>query len=127
MELDGTLYIYYTMSGAEGHTTRVATADATDENWPLTMEYRGMALGAGTNDAIDVKYVDEYKKFIAVASDQRLSQDSYLMFYESNDGLSFIPVDAAKKNVYYFCHNPGISGDSRGHITSGTKTYVAYA
>ncbi len=127
VELDGTLYIYYTMSGIEGHTTRVAVADATDENWPLTMEYKGIALGAGTNDAIDVKYVDQYKKFIAVASEARLSEDSYLMFYESNDGLTFTPVDAVKENVYYFCHNPGISGDSRGHITSGTKTYVAYA
>ena len=127
VELDGTLYIYYTMSGAEGHTTRVATADATDENWPLTMEYKGIALGAGTNDAIDVKYVDEYKKFIAVASEERLSENSYLMFYESNDGLTFTPVDAVKENVYYFCHNPGISGDKRGHITSATKTYVAYA
>lgn len=127
VELDGTLYIYYTMNGAEGHTTRVATADADDENWPLNMEYRGIALGKGTNDAIDVKYMDEYNKFIAVASEERLTAESYLMFYESNDGLSFEPVSAVKENVYYFCHNPGISGTPDGHIKADTRTLVAYA
>ncbi len=127
VELDGTLYIYYTMNGSDGHITCVSTADATDENWPLTMKYKGVALGSGTNDAIDVKYVDEFGKFIAVASEERLSENSYLMFYESIDGFSFFPVDAVKKNIYYFCHNPGISGSSNGHITPGMKTYVAYA
>ncbi len=127
VELEGTLYIYYTMNGGEGHTTRVAVADAADENWPLTMEYKGIALGSGTNDAIDVKYIDEYGKFIAVASEERLSENSYLMFYESNDGLTFTPTDALKEHIYYFCHNPGISGTANGHITSDIKTYVAYA
>ncbi len=127
VELEGTLYIYYTMNGGEGHTTRVATADATDENWPLTMEYKGIAIGSGTNDAIDVKYMDEHGKFIAVASEERLSENSYLMFYESNDGLTFTPTDALKEHIYYFCHNPGISGTANGHITSDIKTYVAYA
>ncbi len=127
VELDGTLYIYYTVSGAKGHTTRVATADATDENWPLTMEYKGIALGAGTNDAIDVKYVDEYGKFVAVASDERLSENSYLVFYESDDGFKFTSTDILKENIYYFAHNPGISGTLNGHITPDMKKYVAYA
>ncbi len=127
VELEGTLYMYYTVNGSDGHTTCVSTADAQDENWPLTMEYQGVAIGKGTNDAIDVKYMDEYGKFIAVASEERLSEDSYLMFYESNDGITFTPTDAVKENVYYFCHNPGISGSGNGHITSDMKTYTAYA
>ena len=127
VELDGTLYIYYTVSGSKGHTTRVAVADATDENWPLTMEYKGIALGAGTNDAIDVKYVDEYGKFVAVASDERLSENSYLVFYESEDGLKFTVTDILKENIYYFAHNPGIAGTLNGHITPDMKKYVAYA
>ncbi len=127
VELEGTLYIYYTMSGSDGHTTCVSTADATDENWPLTMEYRGVAIGKGTNDAIDVKYVDEYGKFIAVAAEERLSENSYLMFYESDNGITFTAIDAVKENIYYFCHNPGISGSSNGHISPDMKTYVAYA
>lgn len=127
VELDGTLYIYYTVSGAKGHTTRVATADAADENWPLTMEYKGIALGAGTNDAIDVKYVDEYGRFVAVASDERLTENSYLVFYESEDGFKFTVTDILKENIYYFAHNPGISGTRNGHITADMKKYVVYA
>lgn len=127
VELDGTLYIYYTVSGAKGHTTRVAIADATDENWPLTMEYKGIALGAGTNDAIDVKYVEEYGRFVAVASDERLTENSYLVFYESEDGFKFTVTDILKEYIYYFAHNPGISGTLNGHITPDMKKYVAYA
>ncbi len=127
VELDGTLYIYYTVSDSKGHTTRVATADSTEENWPLTMEYKGVALGAGTNDAIDVKYVEEYGKFVAVASDERLSENSYLVFYESDDGFKFSVTDILKENIYYFAHNPGIAGTRDGHITAEMKKYVAYA
>ncbi|MBR5514968.1 MAG: hypothetical protein IKU52_02050 [Clostridia bacterium] len=127
VELNGTLYIYYTVSGSNGHSTAVATADATDENWPLTMEFKGYALTKTTSDAIDVKYVDEYKKFIAVASDDRLTKDSYIVFYESLDGLSFEITDICKKDILQYCHNPGISGSLNGHITPGMDTFIAYA
>lgn len=126
-ELDGVLYIYYTLHDASGRNTMVATADANDENWPLTMVQKGKALENITNDAIDVKYIDDYKKFIAVASDQRLSEDSYIVFFESSDGLRFTPADICKKEVYYFCHNPGMAGSENGHIVSGRPTFIMYA
>lgn len=127
VELNGTLYIYYTENGTRGNVTCVATADANDENWPLTMESRGVAIDAHTHDSIDVKYIEEYDRFIAVASDERLSKDSYLLFLESSDGITFEAVDACKKNVRYFCHNPGIAGRPNGHITPDMDSYVAYA
>ncbi len=127
VELNGTLYIYYTLSGASGHSTQVSTANALDENWPATMEYRGIAVNGGSNDSLDVKYVEQYGKFLAICTDDRLSTNSYLAFYESNDGITFERVDVVKKNVYHYCHNSGMAGTKNGHITADMPTFAAYA
>lgn len=127
VELNGTLYMYYTLTGASGHSTQVSIADALDENWPATMQHKGTAIGAGTNDSIDVKYVEQYGKFLAICTDQRLSENSYLSFYESNDGITFEQIDVVKQNVYHYCHNSGMSGTKNGHITPDTPTFAAYA
>lgn len=127
VELDDKLYIYYTCNGSSGHNTMLATADANDENWPATMKSEGVVLKNSSCDAIDVKYADKYQRFLAVASDERLTENSYLTFFESKDGINFIEVDALKKNVYEFCHNPGMSGSENGHIVEGRRTFVAYA
>ncbi|MBE6574332.1 MAG: hypothetical protein E7652_08060 [Ruminococcaceae bacterium] len=127
VELDGTLYLYYTNDGSSGRSTMIATADATDENWPLTLETKGVALENGDCDALDVKYVDEYERFLAVASEQRLTDNSFLSFYESRDGITFTKVDVCKRNVYEYCHNPGISGSENGHILKDRPAFIAYA
>lgn len=127
VEHNGALYIYYTESGSKGHSTAVAIADAADENWPLTMEFQGYALENTSSDAIDVKYSQKYNKFIAVASDQRMSAESYLVFYDSIDGLRFRISDICKKSTLAYCHNPGLSGDKRGNITEDMQCFVAYA
>ncbi len=127
VELNGTLYMYYTLSSAGGHYTLVSTADALDENWPATMQQRGIAVGNGSNDSLDVKYVEEYGKFLAISTDSRLSPDSYLAFYESNDGITFERVDVVKKNVFHYCHNSGMAGTKNGHITPDMNTFAAYA
>ena len=127
VELNGTLYMYYTLSGAGGHFTMVSTANALDENWPATMELRGTAVGNGSNDSLDVKYVEEYGKFLAICTDQRLSPNSYLCFYESDDGINFELVDIVKKNVFHYCHNSGMAGTKNGHIAADTPTFAAYA
>lgn len=127
VELNGTLYMYYTLTGAGGHSTQVSTANALDENWPATMEYRGIAVGSGSNDSLDVKYVEEYGKFLAICTDQRLSPNSYLCFFESDDGINFQLVDIVKKNVYHYCHNSGMAGSKNGHITPDMPTFAAYA
>lgn len=69
VEVDGTLYIYYTWKTPNENTTRVSIADATDENWPATIQYKGVAMtyDVGANeDSADVKYVEDYGKFIAI-------------------------------------------------------------
>ncbi len=127
VELNGTLYMYYTLSGAGGHSTQVSVANALDENWPATMEHKGIAVNGGSNDSLDVKYVEEYGKFLAISTDERLTTNSFLTFFESNDGITFEQVDIVKKNAYHFCHNSGMAGTKNGHITKDMPTFAAYA
>ncbi|MEI6578088.1 MAG: hypothetical protein WCN92_01340, partial [Eubacteriales bacterium] len=110
--------------------TRVATADAGDENWPATMEYKGVAIdksGIPGSDSADVKFVDDYGKFIAIFTSERLGENSYVSVYESNDGYTFTNVNKLKTNISYFCHNSGISSRPNGHIRLSDKKYIAYA
>ncbi len=117
VELNGTLYIYYTSMSPAGDYTMVATADATDENWPLTLVNHGVATtGRSITDSLDVKYVEEWGKFIAVAAGDRMQASSWLGLYESTDGLHFELVDCARENTYGFMHNVGISSRPNGHI-----------
>ena len=129
------LYIYYSwkakdINGNIINQTRVSVADATDENWPATMQYKGVAIdycGDSTCDSADVKYIEEYGKFIAVSTSTRMSENSYISFYESNDGFNFHKVNDLKTNVAYYCHNSGISSRPNGHISTADKHYVGYA
>lgn len=130
-----TLFIYYTWTsrdanGSSVNQTRVATADAEDENWPASMVYKGVAIdksGIPGSDSADVKYIEDYGKFIAVITAERLGENSYVYVYESNDGYAFTNVNKLKTNISYFCHNSGISSRPNGHIRLGDKKYLAYA
>jgi len=130
-----TLYIYYTWMSRDANgnginQTRVATADARDANWPATMVYRGVAAdrsGVPGSDSMDVKFIDDYGKFIAISTSQRLGPDSFVSVYESNDGLTFDLVNQLKTNISYYCHNAGISSRPEGHIRLSDKKYLAYA
>ena len=127
VELNGTLYIYYTNTTPTGGYTMVATADATDENWPATIVEHGVAIQKGSVDSLDVKYVEDYGKFLAIATGNRMTADSYVVFYESDDGITFTQCDPVKENTYAFCHNAGISGTPNGHIKLSDQTFIIYA
>lgn len=123
-----TLYIYYTWANENGAATRVATADATDENWPATLEYHGECIPPKNGgDSADVKYADEYGRFVAVFTEKRFSDDSYVAVWESFDGLSFRPSGFVKANTAKKLHNCGISGRADGHIGAGDPVYLSYA
>ncbi len=129
VELNGTLYMYYTHSGVSGEYTMVATADATDENWPATLEFHGAACKKNT-DSLDVKYVEEWGKFIAVATGERMGENSWIGVYESNDGLHFELADITREGTYSHLHNAGISSRRNGHIRiteDADKLRVIYA
>ena len=127
--LDGKLYLYYTWRDGELNQTRLSIADANDPNWPSTLEYNGIAIDhvAGDTDSADVKYVEDYGKFIAVSTAQRFGTESYIKVYCSNDGLTFTDSYALNSNISHCCHNCGISGRPSGHIRLSDSIYVAYA
>ena len=123
-----TLYIYYSWCNDSGATTRVATADATDENWPATLQYHGECIPPKDGgDSADVKYVDEYGRFLAVFTEKRFSDESYIAVWESFDGLQFRRSGFVKSNTAKKLHNCGISGRADGHIGVGDPVYLSYA
>ncbi|MBR4256583.1 MAG: hypothetical protein IKQ18_05410, partial [Clostridia bacterium] len=128
------LYIYYTKTsrradGGRISQTLVATADATDENWPGKIRQRGVAAerSSGGNDSFDVVYSDEYGKFIAISTDRRFTRDSMLAIYESNNGLRFRRCNELRTNVGFMCHNSGISGDELHHVKKNDLKLLGYA
>ena len=123
-----TLYIYYTWADERGASTRVATADATDENWPATLVYHGECIPPKNGgDSADVKYVDAFGRFAAVFTEKRFSDDSYVAVWESFDGLTFRPCGFVKADTAKKLHNCGISGRADGHIGAGDTVYLSYA
>ncbi len=131
---DETIYIYYTWTskdlyGNPIHETRVATADITREDWPATVADRGVAMKrpGGRNDSYDMVYCEDLGKFIALSTDMRFTEDSYLAVCESEDGLSYTRVGQVKLNTGWMLHNCGISGDEHHHIKSGDTLLLAYA
>ena len=129
VELNGTLYIYYTNAAPSGEYTMVATADATNENWPATLQHHGTAVKKNT-DSIDVKYVEEWGKFVGLATGSRMGSSSYLAFYESNDGFTFELVEAVREGTLTHLHNAGLSSRRNGHIRlseDADKLRVIYA
>jgi len=129
---DSTLYIYYTWADAGvPMETRVATASASDPDWPANLTYHGKAINSKDpgEDQTDVKYVDAYDKFIAVSVAERFGPDSYLHAWESSDGLNFSPLqnDNITENIVGYAHNAGISGTSNGHFDVNDNNFVSIA
>ncbi|MBQ5592474.1 MAG: hypothetical protein IIU80_05965 [Clostridia bacterium] len=132
VELEGTLYLYYTWRDDGVNQTHVAVADATDENWPATLEIKGIAMRHTYNDynamdSADVKYVEDWGRFIAVVTCDRFTTDSFVGLYVSDDGLEFRESNALKTNISHCCHNCGITGRPDGHIRLSDDIYIAYA
>ncbi|MDR1630327.1 MAG: glycoside hydrolase [Oscillospiraceae bacterium] len=129
-----TLYIYYTLdsvdeSGTAFRRTNVCLADAADENWPATIygHQAAIAYTAGGSDSADVKYIEDYGKFIAVSTAMRMGEDSYVAMYESNDGLTFFETERLYTHVSWYCHNSGMLSRPNGHIRIGDKLMIGYA
>ncbi|MBR5515366.1 MAG: S-layer homology domain-containing protein [Clostridia bacterium] len=129
VELNGTLFIYYTLKAQSPYFyTMVATADATDENWPLTVSESTPALSHGNaQSGADIKYVESQRKFVGVAIENSFGENSYIRVYESLNGIDFTETQKLCEGVYRYSHNIGLSGDLNGHIKENDKIYVSYA
>lgn len=125
---DGTIYVYYTWYDTGIRETRVATAPADDPNWPARLVQRGTALRrAPDEDSTDVKYVDAYRKFIAVGIGRRMGANSYVHVWESQDGIQFTPCGEVRQHLNNWAHNIGISGTPDGHFNIDDANFIAYA
>ena len=127
--LNDVLYIYYTWRDGSLNQTRVAIADPSDENWPATIQYQGIAIthSSGANDSADIKYIENYGKFVAVNTVDRFTDESSIGIYMSDNGLTFVPSYSLKTNIAATCHNSGISSRPDGHIRLDDKVFIAYA
>ncbi len=117
IELNGTLYIYYTYATPMRSYFMLATADATNENWPATMEFHGAVLEK-KSDSMDVKYVEDWGKFIGVTREEYDSAGSWIAIYESVDGKSFTLADAIRENTCPGMFAMGLSSRPNGHINT---------
>jgi len=133
VELNGTLYCYYTWAGPGYTTTEVALADSTDENWPATLEYKGAGFirdNSAAEDSWDAAYIEDADKFVAFSTYNRFSATSGIAIFESDDGIKFERAGVIRTGIYQNCHNMGISKRPDGHINlaeDGNCLYIGYA
>lgn len=124
------LYFYYTWHDKPVLQTRVATASTRDANWPGKLRYRGVAIDKSriaAADHCDVKYRDDIRRFQAIHTASRLRPDSYLVLWESADGIRFEKKAEIRDNLKPYLHNCGWSGDEQGHIDTSQQHYLSYA
>ena len=128
-----TLFIYYTeisrdAAGKSINRTLVATAPATDPNWPAKVTTRGSTFERDeAEDSADVKYVDEFKAFVAISTAKRLTPESYINVRWSTDGLQFSSPSHLTANIKPICHNVGVSGTPEGHLDLKQNNFISYA
>lgn len=141
--VDDTIYVYNTLDSFSSEygwvrATQVRTADITDPMWPAKLNYEGIAMYR--NDATDrsgytyadsdswnVVYLEESHKFVALTTNRRFKKDSCLLYYESDDGITFNRVSEINTNVVTGCHNCGIMSDALGHIKKNDRKLIGYA
>lgn len=141
--VDDKLFVYYTLDSFSDkfgwvRATEVCTADIKDPLWPSKLDYQGVSVFR--NDCTDandytyadsdswaVAYVEEERKFVALTTNRRFKEDSCLLYYESDDGISFERVSEINTDVYCGCHNCGLMSDGMGHIKKGDRALIGYA
>ncbi|WP_300285567.1 hypothetical protein [uncultured Alistipes sp.] len=130
--LRDTVYFYYTWNdtGDEAVTTRLATADARDPLWPARLTFHGTVINKSDipgADHCDVKYREDIGKFQAIHTAGRMGPKSYIVLWESSDGIRFERAGELRDNLEPYLHNCGWSGDSVGHMKRGVQQYISYA
>lgn len=130
--LDGTIYFYYSWNGtgSETTTTRLATADASDPLWPAHLTLHGTVINKssiGGADHSDVKYREDIGKFQAVHTAARMGPGSYIVLWQSDDGIHFEKIAELREGLQTYLHNCGWSGDEQGHMKAGVQQYISYA
>ena len=126
VEVNDTLYVYYTWACPDGNFTKLSTAPA-GANWPAELVDRGIVYEKNAQDSLDVAYLEDAGKFVAFATQNRFSENSGIAVLESEDGTAFYQTDFFATGLYQYCHNMGISRRPDGHIKLSDKLYIGYA
>lgn len=124
-----TIFFYYTWDDANP-TTRLATAPVDEPNWPAHLTHHGTVINKSSMtaaDHCDVKYCPNQQKFFAVHTASRITPNSYIMLWESPDGIRFTQVGRMEGVFQPYLHNCGLSGDERGYIDIDKPQYISYA
>ena len=127
IELDGTLYIYYSWNSADlkGEPVseiRLAKANASDENWPGTLQtYGSVCRGKGQISGLEVKYSEETGKMFGIGIENRGSSDCAIVCFEGNSPEKLSRVSAVRSGIYDSITSIGISGSVNGHIRRRTN------
>lgn len=126
------IFFYYTWNagGEEEVTTRLATGSATNPNWPSSLTFHGTVINKTDidgSDHSDIKYRNDLQKFQAIHTASRLMASSYIVLWESADGINFRKVAELRDNLEKYLHNCGWSGDEKGHIDPAKQQYISYA
>lgn len=124
--LEKDLYIYYTYFDLTGGYTSLAKAEVC-EDWPLTIEEKGMVIGRTTQDSFDVFYADDLKTFVAFAVEDRMAESSRIAVYTSRNGQSFEKNDSTKRYVEDYAHNLGVAKNRQGHQNAQEELLIGYA
>lgn len=133
--VDGKLFVYYSYVGTLPNGTeyvnqsRVAVGRMDDEMWPATLQDVGPVIANrdGSEDAIDVKYIDELGLFLSLNTYSRFSRSARLKFMTSEDGIYFKEVQVDSDACIERLHNAGMAGDYLGHISLNDPLFVSYA
>ncbi|MDR0575445.1 MAG: hypothetical protein LBG96_15745 [Tannerella sp.] len=127
--LNDIVYFYYTWNDGT-FATRVATVSAKDPDWPKNLEYHGVAMDKSAIDGADhsdVKYKEDTGKFYAINTASRMTEQGYLVLWQSDDGITFKKIAEIRNNLMPGIHNCGWSGDRQGHIKPAVQQYLSYA
>ena len=141
--VNNTLYIYstkdsYSPDALRVRVTEIRTADIRDPLWPKKLDFKGYAVIRNDlmednsyiyddSDSWDVVYLEESHKFVAMSTNRRFKDDSSLLYYESDDGISFERVSEINTNVITGCHNSVIMGDKYGHLRNDMPVIIGYS
>lgn len=127
-----TLFFYYTWNDLSCNETRVATVNIKEHetDWPNHLIYQGIAINKTLivgADHCDVKYREDLKCYHAIHTASRLTTESYIILWESINGISFVKKSEIRENLNPYLHNCGWSGDEKGHMDPAKPQYLCYA
>lgn len=123
---DEDLFIYYTYIDVRDSYIGLFKADLCDD-WPSTMRNKGPVLYRSQMDSVEVVYDETLDTFLAFSINNRMSQGSEIVMYESLNGKDFNEADSCKEMIEDYAHNMGVAKSAEGWVDSNEDLLAGYA